>query len=153
MGKLLRELELMEPLRSRILAGTGVRHLCRSYPVQNSLREARRHILPPWISALCGTLYGRQLGSFAAEQEFGDFWTNPHDLYPCAPIFPPSPGKTEVLARVDGRIVAAREDRQLVTALPSGADGGFDGAPLFFSTSSLLPNGGTNRRVNTPRFL
>ena len=57
MGKLLRELELMEPLRSRILAG-----LRCSAPVrvlscwQNSLREARRHILPPWISALCGTL-------------------------------------------------------------------------------------------------
>ena len=33
-----------------------------------------------------------------------------------APYISAVSGKTEILAQVDGRIVAAREDRQLVTA-------------------------------------
>ena len=107
MGKLLRELELMEPLRSRILAGLPVFGTCAGLILlaKQLAGGETTHLASMDICAVRNA-YGRQLGSFAAEQEFGDFGRIPMTVS----------GKTEVLAQVDGRIVAAREDRQLVTA-------------------------------------
>lgn len=116
MGKLLRELELMEPLRSRILAGLPEFGTCAGLILlaKQLAGGETTHLASMDICAVRNA-YGRQLGSFAAEQEFGDFGRIPMTFIR-APYISAVSGKTEVLAQVDGRIVAAREDRQLVTA-------------------------------------
>ena len=74
MGKLLRELELMEPLRSRILAGLPVFGTCAGLILlaKQLAGGETTHLASMDICAVRNA-YGRQLGSFAAEQEFGDF--------------------------------------------------------------------------------
>ena len=59
--------------------------------------------------------YGRQLGSFYTEAEFRGIGTVPMTFIR-APYVESVQGEAEVLAAVDGRIVAAREKNMLVTA-------------------------------------
>lgn len=116
MGKLLRDLDLMEPLRHRIAAGLPVFGTCAGLILlaKQLVGEEASHLATMDISAVRNA-YGRQLGSFAAEQEFGDFGKIPMTFIR-APYISAVSGDTEVLTRVNGRIAAAREGRQLVTA-------------------------------------
>lgn len=59
--------------------------------------------------------YGRQLGSFYTEECFDGIGTVPMTFIR-APFAEEVYDNARVLATVDGRIVAARQDRQLVTA-------------------------------------
>ena len=59
--------------------------------------------------------YGRQLGSFYTEDEFRGIGEIPMTFIR-APYIAEVFGEAEVLARVDGKIVAARQNNQLVTA-------------------------------------
>ena len=59
--------------------------------------------------------YGRQLGSFHATADFGPSKEVPMTFIRAPYISEVGP-KAEVLSEVDGHIVAARQDNQLVTA-------------------------------------
>ena len=59
--------------------------------------------------------YGRQLGSFYTEDDFNGVGTVPMTFIR-APFAEEVYDGAEVLATVDGRIVAARQNTQLVTA-------------------------------------
>ena len=59
--------------------------------------------------------YGRQLGSFHTEAPVAGIGTVPMTFIR-APYIASVSGDTRVLAEVDGKIVAAREGNQLVTA-------------------------------------
>ena len=60
--------------------------------------------------------YGRQLGSFHTEAAFRGFDHPVPMTFIRAPYINKVGDGVEVLAKVDGRIVAARQGRQLVTA-------------------------------------
>lgn len=59
--------------------------------------------------------YGRQLGSFHAKERFEGVGIIPMTFIR-APYIAETYGNTKVLAKVDDKIVAAREGNQLVTA-------------------------------------
>ena len=59
--------------------------------------------------------YGRQLGSFYTEEEFEGIGKIPMTFIR-APYIESVWGGASVLAKVDGKIVAARQENQLVTA-------------------------------------
>ena len=59
--------------------------------------------------------YGRQLGSFEAKAEFKGLGEVPMTFIR-APYIESVGAKAETLSVVDGKIVAARQDKQLVTA-------------------------------------
>ena len=88
MGKLLKELSLYEPLKAKIEAGLPVFGTCA---------------------------YGRQLGSFFAEEDFKGIGTVGMTFIR-APYIESVGDGVDVLATCDGRIVAARQGNQLVTA-------------------------------------
>ena len=115
-GKLLRELGLFAPLRGRILSGLPVFGTCAGL-----LLLARRiaggepnHFATMDVTAVRNA-YGRQLGSFRAESGFAGAGRIPMTFIR-APYIERAGGGVQILAEVDGRIVAARQGNQLVTA-------------------------------------
>ena len=64
---------------------------------------------------VCRNAYGRQLGSFFTEAEMEGIGKVPMTFIR-APYIEQVHGDAKALAVVDGRIVAARQGRQLVTA-------------------------------------
>ena len=115
-GKLLRELELFEPLKSRIEAGLPVFGTCAGLILlaKQIDNDDRRHFAVMDITAVRNA-YGRQLGSFYAEEEFHGIGKIPMTFIR-APYIREVFGEAEALARVDERIVAARQGHLLVTA-------------------------------------
>jgi 5'-phosphate synthase pdxT subunit len=116
-GKLLRELNLLEPLRERIREGLPVMGTCAGLillaeQIENEHgNEPVSHFatLPVTVSR---NAYGRQLGSFYTESSFAGA-----GLIPMTFIRAPYVAKAEqgvsVLAEVDVRIVAVRWKNQL----------------------------------------
>ena len=66
--------------------------------------------------------YGRQLGSFHTDAEFDGLGQVPMTFIR-APYIAQAGEGVEILAEVDGKIVAARQGRQLVTAFHPELDG------------------------------
>lgn len=116
MGKLLRELELFEPLKERIENGMPVFGTCAGLLLlaKEIENDSRRHFAVMDITAVRNA-YGRQLGSFHAEAEFGKLGTLPMTFIRAPYITGVGEG-VEILAKVDGNIVAAREKNMLVTS-------------------------------------
>lgn len=116
MGKLLRELGMLDTLREKIRAGLPVFGTCAGLLLlaEDMENDSRRHIATMHITA-CRNAYGRQLGSFFTCAPFADAGNIPMTFIRAPYIASVGEG-TEVLATVDGRIVAARQDMQLVTA-------------------------------------
>jgi 5'-phosphate synthase pdxT subunit len=115
MGKLLRELYMTERLIGMIKSGVPVFGTCAGLILLAS------EIFPKEPSHL-GTMdiavrrnaYGRQLGSFFTISKF-----NGKDIpmtFIRAPYIEHIGSNVKLLSQVDGRIVAARQDNQLVTA-------------------------------------
>lgn len=115
-GKLMRELGLFDPLRERIGDGLPVFGTCAGLLLlaKDIENDARRHFATMDITAVRNA-YGRQLGSFHTEGEFKGIGRIPMTFIR-APYIAGVSGDTEVLAKVDGKIVAARQGGQLVTA-------------------------------------
>lgn len=115
-GKLMRELELFDPIKERIENGLPVYGTCAGLLLlaKNIVNDDRRYFATMDISAVRNA-YGRQLGSFFTESEFKGIGKIPMTFIR-APYIESVSGKAEVLAEVDGHIVAAREGNQLVTA-------------------------------------
>ena len=115
-GKLLRELDLYDDLKSRIEGGLPVFGTCACLLLlaKRIENDDRAHFALMDITAVRNA-YGRQLGSFYTEAEFRGIGTIPMTFIR-APYIASVSGKAEVLAEVDGKIVAAREGNMLVTA-------------------------------------
>lgn len=114
-GKLLRELDMMEPLRDMISSGLPVFGTCAGLILLAKKIEGGEapHLAVMDITAKRNA-YGRQLGSFAYSGEFTGLGTVPMTFIR-APYISGSDG-AEILAEVNGKAVAARQRNMLVTA-------------------------------------
>ena len=115
-GKLMRELELFEPIKEQIENGLPVFGTCAGLLLlaKKIENDDRRHLATMDITAVRNA-YGRQLGSFYTESEFKGSGTIPMTFIR-APYILSVSENAEVLAVVDKKIVAARQNNQLVTA-------------------------------------
>ena len=115
-GKLLKELELFEPIKKLItekvpIFGTCAGLLLLSKRIEN---DARSYLATMDITAVRNA-YGRQLGSFYTEASLGTIDKIPMTFIR-APYIKEVSDSVEILATVDGKIIAARQGNQLVTA-------------------------------------
>ena len=115
-GKLLRELDLFESLKMKIADGVPVFGTCAGLLLlaKEIKNDDRLHFAVMNITAIRNA-YGRQLGSFYTESEFKGIGKIPMTFIR-APYIEDVYANTEVLATVNGKIVAARENNILVTA-------------------------------------
>ncbi len=115
-GKLLRELGLFDPLRQRIEQGLPVFGTCAGLLLlaKKIKNDDRSHLATMDITAVRNA-YGRQLGSFYTEGEVKGMGVIPMTFIR-APYIESVWGGAEILAQVQGHIVAARQKNQLVTA-------------------------------------
>lgn len=115
-GKLLDDLGLMEPIREAIAAGMPVYGTCAGMILlAKKIIGAKRLYLNLMDAEVHRNAYGRQLGSFATEADFAGVGKVPM-VFIRAPFIVSVSGETEVLAEVDGHIVAARERNMLATS-------------------------------------
>lgn len=115
MGKLLRDLELFQPLKERIQAGLPVFGTCAGLILLAKTVEGGVPCFGTMDIAVKRNAYGRQLGSFFTEEKFCGLGTVPMTFIR-APYIETVGYEAEILAQVDGHIVAARQNNQLVTA-------------------------------------
>ena len=115
-GKLMRELELYDPIKEAVEKGLPVFGTCAGLLLlaKKIKNDDRVHFATMDITAVRNA-YGRQLGSFYTESEFGDMGKIPMTFIR-APYIESVSGSAEALASVDRHIVAARQGNQLVTA-------------------------------------
>lgn len=115
-GKLLRELELFEPLKEKIIDGMPVFGTCAGLILlaKEIKNDGRLHFAAMNITAIRNA-YGRQLGSFYTESEFKGIGKIPMTFIR-APYIEAVYGDAKTLATVNGKIVAARENNMLVTS-------------------------------------
>ena len=115
-GKLLRELDMYEPLRAKIAAGLPVLATCAGLILlaEHIAGDDTVHFgtLPVTVKR---NAYGRQLGSFYIEDEMKEIGKIPMTFIR-APYIDDVYGEAEILAVVDGKVVAARQGSQLATA-------------------------------------
>ena len=115
MRKLLGELGLLEPLRERILSGLPVYGTCAGLILLAKEVEGGEPCFGTMDITAKRNAYGRQLGSFYTEAEMKGIGSIPMTFIR-APYISAASEQAEVLAEVDGNIVAARQGNQLVTA-------------------------------------
>ena len=115
-GKLLRELGLFEPIRQAISTGLPVFGTCAGLLLlaKEIANDSRVHLATMDICAVRNA-YGRQLGSFDTQAAFAGIGVIPMTFIR-APYIGSVWADTQVLAEVDGIIVAARQGNQLATA-------------------------------------
>lgn len=117
-AKLLNNLDMLELLREKIQKGLPVFGTCAGL-----ILLAKEIYNPIEGQITLGTMditvkrnaYGRQLGSFYTEGEFVDIPEFPM-VFIRAPYITKIGETVEVISTVDGKIVAAKQDNQLVTA-------------------------------------
>ena len=116
MGKLLRDLDMLQPIQEKIRSGMPVFGTCAGLLLlaEQIENDSRRHLATMSITA-SRNAYGRQLGSFFTRQSFAGNGEIPMTFIR-APYITQVGDGVEVLAVVDGKIVAARQGNQLVTA-------------------------------------
>ena len=115
-GKLLHDLDMFDDIKSRIEAGLPVFGTCAGLLLlaKNIVNDDRSHFATMNITAVRNA-YGRQLGSFYTESDFAGIGTIPMTFIR-APYIESVGEGAEVLATVDGKIVAARQGNQLATS-------------------------------------
>ena len=114
-GKLARELDMQDTLVKKINDGMPVFGTCAGLLVlaKKIENDDRVHFATMDIVAKRNA-YGRQLGSFSTEEKFGD--TTIPMRFIRAPYIEKAGDGVEILSVVDGKIVAARQGNQLVSA-------------------------------------
>lgn len=121
-GKLLDELGLLSPIREEIENGLPVFGTCAGLILLSRDVEGNSETAPapPRLGTMQITTarnaYGRQLGSFRVESTFAGIEGQIPMTFIRAPYIKEAKEAVEVLAKVDDRIVAARQGNQLVTA-------------------------------------
>nr|MBP7472690.1 pyridoxal 5'-phosphate synthase glutaminase subunit PdxT [Prevotella sp.] len=114
--KLLKELGLLMPIREAIEKGLPVFGTCAGLILLAKHVEGEDYDhLSTMDITVKRNAYGRQLGSFHTEGKFGDSDNVPMTFIR-APYIENVESNTEVLSVVEGKIVAARQGKQLVTA-------------------------------------
>lgn len=112
-GKLLRELDLFEPLQQKIKQGFPVLGTCAGLILLANQLSNDEHVyfgtLPVTVRR---NAYGRQLGSFYAEQEMKGVGQIPMTFIR-APYIESVGEDVEVLAEVEGNIVGVRYGNQI----------------------------------------
>jgi len=112
MGKLLRELNIFEPLKKRIEGGLPVMGTCAGLILLAEKVEGESGHLKTMPVTVARNAYGRQLGSFVTKSDFGDK-KNVEMVFIRAPsIIKVGEGVT-VLSQHEGVITAARYKHQL----------------------------------------
>ena len=114
-GKLLKELDCFDLVQERIQNGLPVFGTCAGLILLAKEAEGGKVQLGTMDIVARRNAYGRQLGSFSTTAEMKGVGEVPM-VFIRAPYITSVSGSTEVLAEVDGKIVAAREGSQLVTA-------------------------------------
>ncbi len=115
MGKLLGDLGLFTPLREKIEGGLPVFGTCAGLILLAKEVSGGMPCFATMDIAVRRNAYGRQLGSFYAEEAFDGLGRVPMTFIR-APYIETVRGDVEVLSVVEGNIVAARQGSQLVTA-------------------------------------
>lgn len=115
MGKLLKDLDLFTDIQGRILGGMPVFGTCAGLILLAKEVEGGQTSLATMSIRARRNAYGRQLGSFHAEDEFQGIGKIPMTFIR-APYIERVFNDGKVLARTGGRIVAARQGSQLVCA-------------------------------------
>ena len=117
MGKLMDCLEMLQPLRERIAGGLPVFGTCAGMILLAKDRgdEPRRFLQTMDIRVLRNA-YGRQLGSFFTRGTFAGMEDVPMTFIRAPYIEQATAPDVEVLATVDGHIVAARQRNMLATS-------------------------------------
>lgn len=114
-GKLLRDLDLLEIIRNKIQTGLPVFGTCAGLILlANRVEEGTEHLGVMDITAKRNA-YGRQLGSFSIEENFEGIGTIPMTFIR-APYITEVGENVKILSRVNGHIVAAQEKNMLVTS-------------------------------------
>lgn len=115
-GKLMHELGLLEPIKKQIENGLPVFGTCAGLLLlaKKIENDDRRHFATMDITAVRNA-YGRQLGSFYTEADFKGIGKIPMTFIR-APYIDSVSDNVEILATVDGKIVAAKQKNQLVTS-------------------------------------
>ncbi len=114
--KLLKDLNLLSPIKKDIENGLPVFGTCAGLILLAKNVEGEDFDrLSTMDIEVCRNAYGRQLGSFHANEEFKGIG-NISMTFIRAPYIKAVKGDAKILAEVDGRIVAAQQDNQLVTA-------------------------------------
>lgn len=114
-GKLLKDLGILSPLRDRIEKGLPVFGTCAGLIVLSKNVIGGVPSLATMDITVKRNAYGRQLGSFYTEDGFDSIGKIPMTFIR-APYIDSVGKDVKVLSEVDGRIVAARQGKQLVTA-------------------------------------
>ena len=109
MTRIMRDLGLWTPIRHAIMEGLPVFGTCAGLIMLDDT-----HLGTMGITAQRNA-YGRQLGSFFTQDEFAGIGRVPMTFIR-APFIERAGQEVEILATVQGRVVAARQQRQLVCA-------------------------------------
>lgn len=114
--KLLLELNMLEYLKNKIQNGLPVFGTCAglillSKKIQNQSATA----LATMDIECCRNAYGKQLDSFKSNSQFANIGDVPM-IFIRAPYITQVGADVEILAKIDGKIVAAKQKNQLVTA-------------------------------------
>lgn len=118
MGRLLREFDLLEPLKERIADGMPVWGTCAGMILlaKQITNDARRHLEVMDIQVRRNA-YGTQLDSFTAFARIGA--VSPEEIplvFIRAPFIEEVGEEVKILLKLDGNIVACREKNMLVTS-------------------------------------
>ena len=116
--RLLRELGLLEPVRSAIAGGLPVLATCAGLILLAKEEQGQpRQGLCTMDIDVCRNAYGRQLGSFNATGEVSGIGDHLPMTFIRAPyVHRALSADVEILSEVDGHIVAVRQGHQLATA-------------------------------------
>ena len=116
MGKLLHDLDLFEPIKTKINAGLPVFGTCAGLILlaKTIVGDQTKHLASMDIS-VARNAYGRQLGSFVTNADFKGIGEIPM-VFIRGPIIEAVGPEVEIIAQVNGAIVAAKEKNMLVTS-------------------------------------
>ena len=115
MKKLLHDLGLFEPLAEKIQKGLPVFGTCAGLILLAKDVDGGSPCFAAMDIAVKRNAYGRQLGSFYVQEQFRGIGTVPMTFIR-GPYIELAGKGVEILAEVDGNIVAARQSNLLVTA-------------------------------------
>lgn len=118
MGRLLNEENLMDFLRQKIRSGLPVWGTCAGMILlANTIEGQRETYLGGMNIQVRRNAYGRQLGSFSAEEACPEAGPGKHHLvFIRAPYIVKTAPSVDVLMKIDGHITAAREQHMTVTS-------------------------------------
>ena len=135
-GKLLRELGLFSPIHSLIREGVPVMGTCAGLLLLAKTIAGGGAWFQTMDITARRNAYGRQLGSFYTESMFRGLGRIPMTFIR-APYIESVGDGVEVLAEVDGHIVAARQGNQLVMAFHPELRGDLSVDRYFISTMRI----------------